>query len=76
MAISLILATINCTKEVRRLVQSLLVQTARCFELIVVDQNLDGRLLPLCAKSPARRTGRTPCAGGQTRFVGQRPCTV
>lgn len=46
MAISLILATIHRTEEVGRLVQSLLVQTHRCFELIVVDQNPDERLIP------------------------------
>lgn len=46
MAISLILATIGRTKDVGRLVESLLAQTDRRFELIVVDQNPDDRLAP------------------------------
>lgn len=43
---SLILATIGRTQEVGRLIQSLLSQTDRRFQLIVVDQNPDDRLVP------------------------------
>jgi len=46
MAVSLILATIGRTQEVARLVDSLLAQTDRRFDLIVVDQNPDDRLAP------------------------------
>lgn len=44
MKISLIMATINRVDEVRRFMESLLKQTFRDFELIIVDQNQDGRL--------------------------------
>lgn len=46
MAVSLILATIGRTQEVGRFFESLLAQTDRQFELIVVDQNPDERLAP------------------------------
>jgi len=45
MCISLVLATIVRTQEVGRLIQSLLAQTDRRFQLIVVDQNPDDRLV-------------------------------
>ena len=44
---SLVLSTINRTDEVRRFLTTLDSQTYRQFELIVVDQNKDGRLLPV-----------------------------
>ena len=44
---SLILATVDRTGEVERLLDSLDSQTHREFELIVVDQNKDERLVPL-----------------------------
>ena len=44
---SLVLSTINRTDEVRRFLTTLDSQTYRQFELIVVDQNKDGRLLPI-----------------------------
>ena len=47
MRISLVLATVDRTKEVERLLQSLDRQTYRDFELIVVDQNPAGVLAPL-----------------------------
>ena len=43
---SLILATIGRAAEVGRLVESLLAQTDKSFELVVVDQNEDDRLAP------------------------------
>lgn len=44
MKISLILATVGRSADVGRFVQSLVAQTDRRFELIVVDQNADDRL--------------------------------
>lgn len=46
MRISLILATIGRAEDFGRFVIALIRQTCRDFELIVVDQNLDDRLLP------------------------------
>lgn len=46
MCVSLVLATIGRTQEVGSLIQSLLLQTDRRFQLIVVDQNTDDRLVP------------------------------
>jgi len=45
-SISLVLATVNRTLEVGRFVRSLVAQSASTFELIIVDQNKDDRLLP------------------------------
>ncbi|MCS6318669.1 MAG: glycosyltransferase family 2 protein [Nitrospira sp.] len=49
MKISLIVATVGRTSELRRLLTSLEAQTYRDFELIVVDQNTDGRLRDVIA---------------------------
>lgn len=46
MRISLILATINRSEDFGRFVDALISQSCREFELIVVDQNFDDRLLP------------------------------
>lgn len=46
MKVSLILATLHRTEDLARLVGSLAAQTVRPWELIVVDQNSDDRLLP------------------------------
>ena len=50
-AVSLVLATVGRTDDVGRLVQSLATQTLKDFELIVVDQNSDDRLLPYVAEA-------------------------
>lgn len=47
MHFSLIVATINRTKEIKRFLQSLASQSYKNFELIVVDQNSDDRLVPI-----------------------------
>jgi glycosyltransferase involved in cell wall biosynthesis len=44
--VSLIVATVDRTTELARLFESLAVQSFLCFEVIVVDQNADDRLLP------------------------------
>lgn len=46
MKLSLILATVGRSSEVGRLIGTLAAQTDRRFELIVVDQNADDRLVP------------------------------
>lgn len=47
MRFTLVVATLGRTTELERLLQSLDDQTYRDFEIIVVDQNADGRLLPV-----------------------------
>ena len=51
--ISLIMATIGRVDDVRRFVECLGAQTSRNFELIVVDQNPDDRLVPVLKKVTA-----------------------
>lgn len=51
MEVSLVLATLGRTKEVGRLVDSLLAQTDGKFELLVMDQNPDDRLVPYVEKA-------------------------
>lgn len=45
--ISLVVATVNRTQQLVRLLDSLLVQTRRDFEVIIVDQNPEGFLKPI-----------------------------
>ena len=54
--VSLIVATRWRTKEVRRLLDSLVDQTYQVFDVIVVDQNDDNRLQSLLAEYDSRLT--------------------
>ncbi len=49
--ISLILATVGRSSELNRLFDSLLAQSFRNFEVILVDQNADERLLPIVQRA-------------------------
>lgn len=78
MRFSLIVATINRTTELRSLFDSLERQTHRDFEVIVVDQNTDDRLLPILNafrdKLDIRRTESAPGLS-RARNVGLRLAT-
>lgn len=68
MLYSILLATLDRTKEVEQFVRSLAAQTVRDFELVVLDQNYDNRLEGILARHsglfPIRRV---PCARGHSR---------
>lgn len=49
--VSLVMATLGRTAEIDRCVDSLAAQTCQDFELIVVDQNPDDRLVPVVARA-------------------------
>lgn len=49
--ISLVMATLGRVEEVRQSVDALIGQTCRSFELIVVDQNPDDRLVPVLKRA-------------------------
>lgn len=49
--LSLVMATLGRTVEIDRCVDSLVAQTCQDFELIVVDQNPDDRLVPVVARA-------------------------
>lgn len=53
MNVSLVLATLGRVDDINRLVDSLNAQSERCFEVIVVDQNPDDRLVPVVARAIA-----------------------
>ena len=48
--ISLLLATVGRTEELANFLLHLDAQTYRCFELIVIDQNTDDRLVPILSQ--------------------------
>jgi glycosyltransferase involved in cell wall biosynthesis len=54
MGISLVVATVGRTEELRRLLQSLASQTVKDFEVILVDQNDDDRLHDIVTEFLAR----------------------
>jgi glycosyltransferase involved in cell wall biosynthesis len=64
---SLIVATCSRVTEPERLLASLAVQTYRRFEVIVVDQNPDDRLVPVLAKYPQLAIRHLRCAVGAAR---------
>jgi glycosyltransferase involved in cell wall biosynthesis len=67
--ISLVVATLGRTVELEKLFKSLADQDRSDFEVIVVDQNTDDRLVPLCAAlwPFAVRRIQTPTARGLSR---------
>lgn len=62
---SLILATVGRTLELKRLFDSLVAQTYHDFEIVVVDQNPDDRLLPMLH--------RARCLGLAIRHIRHSP---
>ena len=65
--VSLIVATLNRTAELDRLLASLDSQSYREFEVIVVDQNPDDRLIPLLRKHAGLSIKHLRCARGLSR---------
>jgi len=68
--ISLIITTLGRTTPLERLFESLLTQEHKNFEVIVVDQNCDNRLDPLCKKGQwpfLLRRVQTPGEVGSSR---------
>jgi len=64
---SLIVATWNRVTELERLLGSLAAQTDKRFEVIVVDQNADDRLLAVLAKYPQIQLHHLRCEQGASR---------
>jgi glycosyltransferase involved in cell wall biosynthesis len=75
--VSLIVATFNRVRELQRLLDSLDVQTYRKFEVIVVDQNPDDRLISVLREHPDLTIRHVRCALGvsRARNVGIRVAT-
>ncbi|HEY4541083.1 MAG TPA: glycosyltransferase family A protein [Noviherbaspirillum sp.] len=74
-AVSLIVATVNRTTELDRLFESFAAQTFRDFEVIVVDQNTDDRLLPYLERArylglPLKHIRHHPANLSAARNVG------
>ena len=73
---SLVLATVGRTQEVERFLSSLDRQEGASFELIVVDQNTDGRLAPLLearrSRYPILHVREDRCGASHARNVGLR----
>lgn len=65
--ISLIVATIHRVEELDRLLGSLEEQSWRDFEVIIVDQNPDDRLLPILGGHPLLPTRHLRCPRGLSR---------
>lgn len=67
-AISLVVATVNRTRQLERLLDSLLDQTRGDFEVIIVDQNPPGVLQPIVAPYVGRLAiTHVPCGLGVSR---------
>jgi|SRR5271157_380259 len=65
--VSLIVATLNRVDELERLLASLDAQTFRDFEVIIIDQNPDDRLLPLLLRHPSLLVRHLRSARGLSR---------
>jgi glycosyltransferase involved in cell wall biosynthesis len=75
--VSLIVATVNRVNELERLLSSLDAQTYKEFEVIVIDQNPDERLIPVLRGHPALtiRHLRSARGAGRARNHGLRVAT-
>ena len=75
---SLIVATRQRTRELRRLMDSLLHQTHRAFEVLVIDQNADDRLSPILQNYAGQLTIQhvriASCGLSNARNVGLLMC--
>lgn len=72
--ISLVVATLNRTAELKRLLHSLEEQSYQDFEVLAVDQNTDDRLVPVLALHPGLRVRHLRSERGlsRSRNVGLR----
>lgn len=74
MKVSMILATINRTRELAYFLEHLDAQTYRDFELIVADQNQDERLAPIIGpyqdRFPVLHLRRIPRGASKARNIG------